>query len=204
MLLLIDNFDSFSHMLADYLRQAGAHLKIVRNDVLLSDLIEQEYEGIILSPGPEVPGKAGNLMHILSYYHDKLPVLGICLGHQAIGEFFGAALVRGEKPVHGKVHRVNKTMEHPVLQGLPANFKVTRYHSLELRNLPDVLEVILETDNKEIMGIVHSYLPVVGIQFHPEAYLTEYGLELITNWVNSYIKQSEVAYIPAKKVNIAL
>lgn len=197
MLLLIDNFDSFSHMLADYLRQAGADLKIVRNDVPLSDLIGQDYEGIILSPGPEVPGKAGNLMAILSYYHDKLPVLGICLGHQAIGEFFGADLVIGEKPVHGKVHGVRKIGDHPVLEGLPYKFNVTRYHSLELRNLPDMLEVILETDQKEIMGIVHRHLPIVGIQFHPEAHLTEYGLELISNWVNIYVKHLFSESVPA-------
>ncbi|HSJ66827.1 MAG TPA: aminodeoxychorismate/anthranilate synthase component II [Anditalea sp.] len=197
MLLLIDNFDSFSHMLADYLRQAGADLKIVRNDVPLSDLIGQDYEGIILSPGPEVPDKAGNLMAILSYYHDKLPVLGICLGHQAIGEFFGAELVKGDKPVHGKVHRVRKLNEHSVLEGIPSHFNVTRYHSLELRNLPDMLEVILETPQNEIMGIAHRHLPIVGIQFHPEAHLTEYGLELISNWVDIYIKNLISFRIPA-------
>jgi len=176
-------------MLADYLRQAGADLKIVRNDVPLSDLMGEDYEGIILSPGPEVPFRAGNLMAILSYYHDKLPILGICLGHQAIGEFFGAELVKGMKPVHGKVHRVRKVGNHPVLEGLPAGFNVTRYHSLELKKLPDVLEVILETDQNEIMGIAHKHLPIIGIQFHPEAHLTEYGLELITSWVNLYVNQ---------------
>lgn len=189
MLLLIDNFDSFSHMLADYLRQAGADLKIVRNDVPLSDLIGEDYEGIILSPGPEVPQNAGNLMAILAYYHDKLPLLGICLGHQAIGEYFGAKLVKGEKPVHGKVHEVNKLGQHPVLEDVPDRFNVTRYHSLVLTELPDVLEVILETDIKEVMGIAHRSFPVLGIQFHPEAHLTEYGLVLITNWVNQYVKQ---------------
>lgn len=180
-------------MLADYLRQAGADLKIVRNDVPLSDLIGEDYEGIILSPGPEVPHTAGNLMAILSYYHDKLPILGICLGHQAIGEFFGAELTKGAKPVHGKVHMVRKVVDHPVLDGLPHIFNVTRYHSLELRCLPDVLEVILETDQKEVMAIAHSHYPILGIQFHPEAHLTEYGLELITNWVNLYVKQVVIA-----------
>lgn len=175
-------------MLADYLRQAGAQLKIVRNDVPLSDLIVEDYEGIILSPGPETPAKAGNLMAILSYYHDKLPILGICLGHQAIGEFFGADLIKGSKPVHGKVHRVSKVVCHPMLEGLPSTFNVTRYHSLELKQLPDLLEVILETDKKEIMGIAHKHFPIIGIQFHPEAHLTEYGLEMIINWVNIYLK----------------
>jgi len=186
-------------MLADYLRQAGAELKIVRNDVLLADLIGEDYEGIILSPGPEVPAKAGNLMGILSYYHDKLPVLGICLGHQAIGEFFGASLVKGSVPVHGKVHQVNKVKDHAMLAGLPETFNVTRYHSLELRDLPDVLEVFLETDKKEIMAIVHKDLPIVGIQFHPEAYLTEYGLELIKNWVRYH-----VTFVPDISSTLAL
>jgi len=177
-------------MLADYLRQAGADLKIVRNDVPLSDLIGEDYEGIILSPGPEVPHTAGNLMSILAYYHDKLPILGICLGHQAIGELSGAELVKGAKPAHGKVHRVHKVGHHPILEGLPSRFNVTRYHSLELRHLPDVLEVILETDLKEVMAIAHRHFPILGIQFHPEAHLTEYGLRLITNWVNLYVKQT--------------
>jgi len=183
-------------MLADYLRQAGADLKIVRNDVQLKDLIGEDYDGIILSPGPEVPAKAGNLMDILSYYHDKLPVLGICLGHQAIGEFFGALLVKGVEPVHGKVHRVKNLRNHPVLKGLPSEFNVTRYHSLELQNIPDVLEVILETHVKEIMGISHRHLPILGIQFHPEAHLTEYGLELIRNWVNLYVKKGFAVNLP--------
>jgi len=183
-------------MLADYLRQGGAELKIVRNDVLLTELVGEKYDGIILSPGPEIPAKAGNLMAILSYYHDKLPVLGICLGHQAIGEFFGASLVKGALPVHGKVHQVKKVKCHALLAGLPETFNVTRYHSLELRNIPDVLEVFLETDKKEIMAIAHKDLPIVGIQFHPEAHLTEYGLELIKNWVKYYVIYTPISLAP--------
>jgi anthranilate synthase component II len=188
-LLLIDNFDSFSHMLADYLRQAGAELKVVRNDVSLEDVIQGEYEGIVLSPGPETPAKAGNLMEILDHYHDKLPVLGICLGHQAIGEYFGARLVKGARPVHGKVHPVRKVGSHPVLEGLPDQYRVTRYHSLELKDLPDCLEVILETEQKEIMAITHRDLPLLGIQFHPEAHLTEHGLALLQRWVGLYVTE---------------
>ncbi|WP_186753817.1 anthranilate synthase component II [Echinicola salinicaeni] len=186
MLLLIDNFDSFSHILADYFLQTGMELKIVRNDTPLALLKEEKYEGVVLSPGPETPDKAGNLKEILAYYHDKLPILGVCLGHQCIGEFFGAQLVKGAKPVHGKVHRVNKVAEHPVLKNLPESFMVTRYHSLELMDLPEDLEVILETDKKEIMAMAHRKLPIFGIQFHPEAHLTAYGLELIQQWVAYY------------------
>ncbi|GAB4107654.1 aminodeoxychorismate/anthranilate synthase component II [Echinicola sediminis] len=186
MLLLIDNFDSFSHILADYFLQSGVALKIVRNDTPLALLKEESYEGLVLSPGPETPEKAGNLMEILAYYHDKLPVLGVCLGHQCIGQFFGADLVKGDYPVHGKVHKVRKVADHLMLEGIPPEFQVTRYHSLKLQDLPASLEVILETEKKEIMAIAHKELPVFGIQFHPEAYLTQYGLELIQNWVRLY------------------
>ncbi|AWW30359.1 aminodeoxychorismate/anthranilate synthase component II [Echinicola strongylocentroti] len=182
MLLLIDNFDSFSHILADYFRQAGFALDIVRNDTPLALLKERKYDGLVLSPGPETPSKAGNLKDIFDYFHDKLPVLGVCLGHQCIGEFFGATLVKGKRPVHGKVHPVIKLNDHPVLNGLPDRFKVTRYHSLELAELPYCLLPLLETEHGELMAMAHRTLPIVGIQFHPEAHLSEYGVALIKNW----------------------
>lgn len=184
MVLLIDNFDSFSHILADYFRQLGLELKIVRNDTSLKTLIEQEYDALILSPGPGTPGQSANLMEILDYYAFRIPVLGICLGHQAIGEYFGGKLKKGEKPVHGKVHEVFKVCEHPVLKGLPNSFLVTRYHSLQIIDVPESLEVILETAQKEIMAYVHRTLPIMGIQYHPEAYLTQYGLKIIENWIH--------------------
>jgi anthranilate synthase component II len=186
MVLLIDNFDSFSHILADYFRQSGLDLQIFRNDVDLEILKKKDWEGLILSPGPEVPAKAGNLLQILEYYHDKIPVLGICLGHQAIGEFFGAKLVKSRKPVHGKVHSVFQLNEHDILRGIPSSFEVTRYHSLEITDLPDCLQVLLETKDREAMAVVHKSLPVVGIQYHPEAYLTQFGIEIIRNWVSHY------------------
>ncbi|MGY6520263.1 MAG: anthranilate synthase component II [Mongoliitalea sp.] len=183
MVLLIDNFDSFSHMLADYFLRFDVEIKIYRNDVSLEELKGHAWEALILSPGPETPQKAGNLMEILGYYHDKLPVLGICLGHQAIGEFFGATLQKGRKPIHGKVHQVVKKTEHPVLTDLPHQFAVTRYHSLELVNLPTCLQSLLETEIGEIMGIAHQTLPIIGIQYHPEAVLTAYGEEIIGNFL---------------------
>ncbi len=185
MLLLIDNFDSFAYILADYIRQTGKALKIVRNDVPLEEIIQEDYEALILSPGPESPIKAGNLMKILAYYHDKLPILGVCLGHQAIGEYFGADLVKGLNPVHGKVHQVRKVAEHSILKNIPAEFEVTRYHSLILEKLPPSLEVLLTTKQGEIMAIAHRTLPIVGIQYHPEAHLTAFGLDIIKNWTNS-------------------
>ena len=186
MVLLIDNFDSFSHILADYFKQSGLELSIFRNDVDLEEIITREWEGLIISPGPESPKKAGNLMRILDYYHDKIPVLGICLGHQAIGEYFGGKLEKCQKPVHGKVHQVYQVNTHDLLEGLPESFEVTRYHSLEIKGIPDSLKILLETKEGQIMAMVHGHFPIVGIQYHPEAVLTQYGKEIISNWINYY------------------
>ncbi|WP_343849137.1 aminodeoxychorismate/anthranilate synthase component II [Algoriphagus jejuensis] len=183
MLLLIDNFDSFSHILADLIRQTGEELIILRNDIPLTDLEHIDFQGLILSPGPGVPSSSGNLNAIFEKYHDQVPVLGVCLGHQAIGEFFGAKLVKNQVPTHGKVHTVRKTKPHFFTQNLPNQFQVTRYHSLQLQNLPDCLESILEIESGEIMGMAHRTLPILGIQYHPEAFLTEYGLELVRAWL---------------------
>ncbi len=185
MLLLLDNFDSFSHMLADLLRQSGEELQVLRNDVSLEEINTLDFGGLVLSPGPGVPQDAGNLMSILAEYYDKVPVLGVCLGHQAIGEFFGARLTKNMIPTHGKVHEVQKTSIHQYTAAIPQTFKVTRYHSLQLTDLPEELEVILETELGEVMGMVHRSLPILGIQYHPEAHLTEYGLELVKGWGDS-------------------
>lgn len=194
MLLLIDNFDSFSYILADTIRQSGKELRIARNNVPLAELVVQEYEGLILSPGPGIPRKSGNLMEVLDYYHDKLPILGICLGHQAIGEYFGATLVKGATPVHGKISKVSQVRSHAILEGLPPVFNVTRYHSLELTNLPSTLETLLATPQGEIMALAHKLLPIVGVQYHPEAHLTEFGLELVGNWVKNCVGKWLVGY----------
>ncbi|MDF2156832.1 aminodeoxychorismate/anthranilate synthase component II [Algoriphagus sp. CAU 1675] len=183
MLLLIDNFDSFSYMLADLIRQSGQELVVLRNDVSPEELAEIPFKGLILSPGPGKPSEAGNLMQILKDWHDKVPVLGVCLGHQAIGGFFGADLVKNTVPVHGKVHKVSKNRRDRFTDLLPKEFNVTRYHSLQLANLPGCLDCILETECGEIMGISHKTLPILGVQYHPEALLTEFGLELIKNWI---------------------
>lgn len=183
MLLLIDNFDSFSHILADLIRQTGEELIILRNDTRLEEIETIDFKGLILSPGPGVPSESGNLMDIFRQYHHKVPVLGVCLGHQAIGEFFGAELVKNSVPVHGKVHTVIKTKPHFYTETLPEEFLVTRYHSLQIQNLPDCLECILETESGEIMGMAHKTLPILGIQYHPEAHLSEFGLELISSWL---------------------
>jgi anthranilate synthase component II len=183
MLLLIDNFDSFSHMLADLILQTGQELKIVRNDVSVESLQDLPFDGLILSPGPGRPATSGNLMQILETFHQTKPILGVCLGHQAIGEFFGAKLIKNDQPTHGKVRMVFRHQSHPCLDGLPDEFSVTRYHSLQLTDLPEALSPLLKTKKGEIMAIAHTYLPIFGIQYHPEALLTEYGLEIIQNWL---------------------
>lgn len=171
------------------INQAGMEIRIVRNDVPLSELLLEEYDGLILSPGPGKPQESGNLMAILDHYHDKLPVLGICLGHQAIGQYFGASLVKGKKPVHGKISEVFQVQSHLMMDGLPSSFKVTRYHSLQLADVPPALDVILTSQQGEIMAVAHKSLPLFGVQYHPEAYLTEYGLELISNWLRFFVRQ---------------
>jgi anthranilate synthase component 2 len=188
MLLLIDNYDSFSHILADLLRQTGEELLVLRNDVSLNDLEQIDFNGLILSPGPGRPESAGNLMKIFEKYYTRVPLLGVCLGHQAIGEFFGAKLVKSPFPIHGKVHQVKKSKPHFLTDSLPDQFNVTRYHSLQLEDLPESLEVILETESGEIMAMAHRELPILGIQYHPEAFLTEYGLEIVKEWVLKSIR----------------
>lgn len=189
MILLIDNFDSFSHMLADYLRRSGEAVQVVRNDVSLSDLETLDFSALVLSPGPETPEFAGNLMAITARYIHQLPILGVCLGHQALGVYYGANLRKSLHPMHGKVSTVYQKNRHPVFKGLPERFEVTRYHSLELNALPEELEVLLETDRGEVMAFCHRSLPLMGFQFHPEAHLTQYGEKLLRNWIDLYTKE---------------
>jgi anthranilate synthase component 2 len=183
LVLLIDNFDSFTHNLADYVRQCGAEVTVVRNNAPLPALEGGAFRSVILSPGPQTPRLAGNLMSIIDGCVHRLPVLGVCLGHQALGEYFGASLGRAAYPMHGKVSRVVRESD-PLFEGLPEAFGVVRYHSLILGGLPPVLESIARTEGGELMALRHRSLPVRGIQFHPEAALTEYGLEMIRNWLN--------------------
>lgn len=191
MILLIDNFDSFSHMLADYLRRSGEEVLVVRNDVSLRELEILDFSAMVLSPGPETPSLAGNLMAITARYVHQLPVLGVCLGHQALGMYFGASLRKSRHPMHGKVSTVIQKNGHPVFKGLSERFNVTRYHSLELQRLPAELEVLLETDRGELMAFCHRSLPLMGLQFHPEAHLTQYGERLLLNWINLYAKEKK-------------
>lgn len=184
MILLIDNYDSFTYNLLDYVHSLGAKCTVLRNDLPFEEYLQTNWDGIILSPGPGKPQNANQLMKIIDYYHDKKPILGICLGHQAIGEYFGATLMKAPKPMHGKLSEV--LLKKSVLfENIPSKIKVTRYHSLVLSNLPDSIKSIAETNDEQlIMGISHYKLPILGIQFHPEAHLTEYGKLMIFNWLN--------------------
>lgn len=183
MFLLLDNFDSFTYNLADYLAQCGAEFRVVRNNVPLGEITQASYRGVILSPGPGTPRRAGNLMQVVEHYANTVPVLGICLGHQALGEHFGAALQRAAKPMHGKLSRID-CVPDAIFAGLPATFEVVRYHSLVLGGLPATLETVARTAEGEIMALRHKSLPVRGVQFHPEAALTQHGLKMMNNWLN--------------------
>ena len=182
MILLLDNFDSFTFKLVDYFAQLGVECNVIRNDTPLNAIIDTQYKAVVLSPGPETPGKAGVLMEVVAYYYDKLPMLGICLGHQALGTYFGAKLAKASRPMHGKLSMI-KTGDSPYFEGISTNFKVVRYHSLLLTEISACLEVMAETDQGEIMGIRHREFPLLGLQFHPEAALTDHGLSILANWI---------------------
>lgn len=186
-LLLLDSFDSFTHMLADYLRQLGAEVLVRRNDVAVADLAALPVAGVVLSPGPGTPATAGNLLAVIAEFHQRLPMLGVCLGQQALGEFFGARLRLAARPMHGKVSEIALVGHDPWLAGLPRRQPVTRYHSLSLAadSLPPTLRPLAFTTDAdhELMALRHATLPLYGVQFHPEALLTPHGLQWLANWV---------------------
>jgi len=183
MLLLLDNFDSFTYNLVDYFGRLGVEAKVVRNDVSLQELQRLPVKAVVLSPGPGVPQAAGCMMEAIAYYHQRVPMLGICLGHQALGEFFGAKLEKGIKPMHGKISEMS-CRQDPVFAGLPARMPVVRYHSLVLRELPDSLVALAHTADGELMAFRHRHWPLYALQFHPEAALTTYGLQMLRNWLS--------------------
>jgi anthranilate synthase component 2 len=182
-LLIVDNFDSFTYMLVDYLRQAGAECRVIRNNEPMAKFIDESVDGIVLSPGPGTPRQAGRLLDVVAHYHRRVPMLGVCLGHQALGEFFGASLVSAPRPMHGKVSAIRIVADDELLRNLSATFAVTRYHSLLLTNLPADLITTAVSETNEVMAMCHRTLPIWGVQFHPEAALTPNGLQLLINWV---------------------
>ena len=187
MLLVIDNYDSFTYNLVQYLGELGAEMKIFRNDEVTVDQIENELkpEKILISPGPGTPDDAGATLETIDRFAGKVPILGVCLGHQAIGQHFGGKVVRGPEPVHGKpvvIHHDGKT----IFENVPDNFNAGRYHSLvvERESLPDELEISAESPDGLIMGLRHREMKVEGVQFHPESILTEHGKQLLQNFLN--------------------
>ncbi len=196
MILLLDNFDSFTYNLWDYVQRLGVECKVFRNDTPLEKLKTYNFTGIILSPGFGKPQEAGIMMDVIDYYHQKLPILGVCLGHQALGVYFGAKLIYAEKPMHGKISTINCKINNQtdlIFQNMPSNIEVVRYHSLllELEKKTDKNNTLIPTaytDKEELMAFSHITLPIKAIQFHPEAALTQYGLQMLENWLSLHRK----------------
>lgn len=183
MILLIDNYDSFTHNLWQYLRMLGREVRVCRHDEIGIDQVAALRPAlVVLSPGPKTPDQAGICLELVRRLHRQQPILGICLGHQAIGQAFGARVVRAVVPVHGKTCAVIHD-GRGCFAGLPSPLRVTRYHSLILErdSIPSAFEVSAETDSGEVMGIRHREFPLEGLQFHPEALLTDHGLEMLRN-----------------------
>ncbi|MGM0569342.1 aminodeoxychorismate/anthranilate synthase component II [Marinobacter sp.] len=192
MLLMIDNYDSFTYNVVQYLAELGADVQVHRNDEITVEEIEAlNPERLVISPGPCTPNEAGISMAAIRHFAGKLPILGICLGHQAIGQVYGGNIVRAGQVMHGKVSPVYHS-DTGVFRGLSNPLQATRYHSLviEKESLPDCLEVTAWTRNEdgsieEIMGVRHKTLPIEGVQFHPESIMTEEGHELLRNFLRS-------------------
>ena len=186
MLLMIDNYDSFTFNLVQYFAELGEEVKVVRNDEIgVSDIATIKPDRICISPGPCSPTEAGISVATIQQYAGKIPILGVCLGHQAIGEAFGGKVIRAKKVMHGKTDVIHHTGEG-VFKDLPEYFRVTRYHSLavEKTSLPDCLKITAETDDGEIMGVRHKEFIVEGVQFHPESILSEQGHALLKNFLH--------------------
>lgn len=191
-ILLLDNFDSFTYMLKDYLEQCDCNCLIYRNNAItIAELNLIEFDAIVISPGPKVPKVSGILMDLINAYHLQKPILGICLGHQAIGEFFGAELHKAILPRHGKVDAMNHTNDL-MFNNIPSPFNATRYHSLIIDKLPEYLIKTCFCKN-EVMAFKHISLPIWGIQFHPESCETQHGLQLIKNFIG-YVKTNKLSF----------
>ncbi len=185
MIVMIDNYDSFTYNLVQYLGEMGEDLRVFRNDAITVDeVMAMNPDRIIVSPGPCTPNEAGISVELIKAAAGKVPLLGVCLGHQSIGQAFGGEVVRAGRLMHGKTSPVFHQGQG-VFTGLPSPFEGTRYHSLIIRRetLPDCLEITAETEQGEIMGVRHKTLPIEGVQFHPESVLTEHGKELLRNFV---------------------
>jgi anthranilate synthase/aminodeoxychorismate synthase-like glutamine amidotransferase len=187
MILVIDNYDSFTFNLVQYLEMLGARCEVVVNDVISAeDAVARGPRGILISPGPCTPNEAGVSLALIARAAGKIPILGVCLGHQAIGQAFGGKVVRAGRIMHGKTSPIEHD-DRTLFRGLDRPFTATRYHSLlvERESLPDCLEISAWTAEGEIMGLRHKQHPIEGVQFHPESILTTSGMALLRNWLSS-------------------
>ncbi len=187
MFVLIDNYDSFTYNLVQYLGELGANIEVRRNDVVsVDEVMAMQPQALIISPGPGIPANSGICIQLVrAAAETRLPVLGVCLGHQSIGEAFGGRVIRAPVPMHGKVSPIKHT-EHLLFRDIPSPFEATRYHSLILdrESLPDCFDITAETDDALIMGLSHRELPLHGVQFHPESIATECGHTLLKNFLD--------------------
>ena len=190
MLLMIDNYDSFTYNIVQYFGELGQEVRVFRNDAIsLAEISELDPDYLVISPGPGTPAQAGISLAAIREFGGKIPLLGICLGHQAIGEAFGGRVVHAKRLMHGKVSAIHHR-DVGVFRGIPEPVSCTRYHSLAVdrETLPDALQITAWTDDGEIMGLRHQSLAVEGVQFHPESILTEHGHDMLANFLKEHAR----------------
>ncbi|GAB3249298.1 aminodeoxychorismate/anthranilate synthase component II [Chitinimonas naiadis] len=188
MLLMIDNYDSFTYNLVQYFGELGQEVEVYRNDeITLDEIAAKQPKYLVVSPGPCSPSEAGISVEAIKRFAGEIPILGVCLGHQSIGQAFGGKIIHAKQLMHGKTSPVSHT-DAGTFKDLPSPFTATRYHSLviERESCPDCLEITAWTDDGEIMGVRHKSLPIEGVQFHPEAILTEHGHQMLDNFLKTY------------------
>lgn len=187
MWVLIDNYDSFTYILHHYLLQTGNEVVVYRNDeITVDELSRLKPSRLIISPGPETPLQAGICMDAIAYFHNKIPILGVCLGHQALGMFFGAKLIHAPFPMHGKTSEITHN-GHKLFEGMPSPATAMRYHSLIVQGFEGTgLQALAHAEDKSIMALAHDTHPCTGIQFHPESIGTKHGMQLLKNWAVMY------------------
>jgi len=186
MYLLIDNYDSFTYNLLHYLGELGAEVEVRRNDAITpAEAVGMKPDGIVISPGPCDPERAGICLDLIGEAKGKLPIMGVCLGHQCIGEHFGGTVLRAPVPMHGKLSQISHTGKG-IFEGVPTPFPATRYHSLmvERGDMPNCLEITAESEDGVIQGLAHKTLPIFGVQFHPESIASENGHKILENFLN--------------------
>lgn len=181
-MILIDNYDSFTYNIVQYLQELGVEPKVFENDkISIEELLQMDFDSIIISPGAGNPNTAGVSMDVIKNFYQTKKILGICLGHQCIAQFFGGKIVKSQNPTHGKTSRIYFDENSKLFKGLPQGFEVTRYHSLEVKDTN--LKITARTKDGTIMALEHETFPIYGVQFHPEAILTQYGHELLKNFL---------------------